>query len=349
MEESAREDELARLEMDPAWRNAVELLRATEPLDASCKVAQRRLHILEELEKLFDANAPLRARMASVRTVLKNTSLAHLSPTKWDDPKVIKEAITALRESLKSTVVVQEVDEEIERSAAELTLALAEECPLALGEFKDAKRAASSLDFDDLQLEALRLLREHPDACTRYREETKAFLIDEFQDTDEIQKEILWRLAGLWMEADADRLANVFVVGDAKQSIYRFRGADVSVFNRTRLEFGEREDSVSLELSTNFRTHQALMAFTNEVFGSDHVMGTGEPRTLYHASYSPLQAERQLASSQPSVDLLFAAPPDTEKLTAEQLRLREADLIARRIRSLSQEKPFEVEEADRDG
>src|SRR5438132_13904751 len=86
------------------------------------------------------------------------------------------------------------------------------------------KREDAVLTFDDLIGETRAVLAGHPAVCERYARRLLAILVDEFQDTDRVQAEIVRLLA-------AGTLAPlVFVVGDEKQSIYRFRGADVSVF-----------------------------------------------------------------------------------------------------------------------
>ena len=87
----------------------------------------------------------------------------------------------------------------------------------------DEKQRLSVLDFDDLQLRALKLL-DLPEVISRGTERYRFFLIDEFQDTNSLQRDLLTKLALL-------RGTNLFIVGDRKQSIYGFRGADVDVFS----------------------------------------------------------------------------------------------------------------------
>src|SRR5260370_19271596 len=84
------------------------------------------------------------------------------------------------------------------------------------------KQRLSVLDFDDLQLRALKLL-ELPEVVSRGTERYQFFLIDEFQDTNSLHRDLLTRLALI-------RGANLFIAGDSKQSIYGFHGAAVNVF-----------------------------------------------------------------------------------------------------------------------
>ena len=109
-------------------------------------------------------------------------------------------------------------------------------------------------------------------------------MVDEFQDTNSIQKDILWPLA--------QGGAKLFVVGDAKQSIYRFRNADVTVFDTTRRETAAGAGAVD-ELTVNFRSSPAVVALFNELFRHPAMMGPDHPdRKLFEAAYSELSAHR---------------------------------------------------------
>src|SRR5206468_2140373 len=114
------------------------------------------------------------------------------------------------------------------------------------------KREDAVLTFDDLIGETRAVLAGYPAVRERYARRFRAILVDEFQDTDRVQAEIVRLLAA---GAPAPL---VFVVGDEKQSIYRFRGADVSVFQDMRAELG-----CELPLGTNFRSVPAVLDFVN--------------------------------------------------------------------------------------
>jgi ATP-dependent helicase/nuclease subunit A len=108
------------------------------------------------------------------------------------------------------------------------------------------------LTFDDLILEAYAVLTRHPAVRDRYARRFRAILVDEFQDTDAVQAGLVQALAG--------DTVPLFVVGDEKQSIYGFRGADVSVFHAMRERLGN-----DLSLGTNFRSQPAILRFVNEL------------------------------------------------------------------------------------
>ena len=109
----------------------------------------------------------------------------------------------------------------------------------------EEKQKLSVVDFDDLQLRTLKLLNDHPQLMTRISERYRFFLVDEFQDTNGLQRDLMMKL-GL------RRGANLFIVGDRKQSIYGFRGADVDVFGEMTdadQSRGRPQTAVAFELS----------------------------------------------------------------------------------------------------
>jgi ATP-dependent helicase/nuclease subunit A len=112
------------------------------------------------------------------------------------------------------------------------------------------KGQGQSLDYDDLENGALSLLRDFPEVQARWQREISSVLVDEYQDTNGRQRDLVNLIAG--------RTGKLFIVGDAKQSIYRFRGAEVAVFRaeRARIEGGE---GAAFELSTSYRAHKGLL------------------------------------------------------------------------------------------
>ncbi len=124
--------------------------------------------------------------------------------------------------------------------------------------YERGKAARGVLDFLDLLLKARDALRDHAGLREWFRGRFRYLLIDEFQDTDPLQVEIARLLAG-------DRPGALVVVGDAKQSIYRFRRAEVRLF-RELVREREAEGAV-LHLVQNFRSRPAILRFVNRVFG----------------------------------------------------------------------------------
>src|SRR5262249_10861433 len=119
------------------------------------------------------------------------------------------------------------------------------------------KQQLSVLDFDDLQLRALKLL-ERPEVLTRVSERYRFFLVDEFQDTNNLQRDLMSRLA-------LGGNANLFIVGDRKQSVYGFRGADVDVFSEMTAAI-EAAGGLRQPLQLNFRSQKPLIDCFNFLF-----------------------------------------------------------------------------------
>jgi len=150
----------------------------------------------------------------------------------------------------------------VEHETAALYLHLAELVRGFARRFDELKQERSGLDFEDLQLEAVRLLRERPGVAEGYRERFRHVMVDEFQDTNEVQLSLVRLLAG--------PETRVFAVGDEFQSIYGFRHADLRVFRRERERVREQpaERAELLSLSGNFRSVPEVVAAANLVGGA---------------------------------------------------------------------------------
>lgn len=131
------------------------------------------------------------------------------------------------------------------------------------------RRRAGLLNFQDLLLETAGLLRRDRGARAELGRRYRRLLIDEFQDTDPIQAEVVFLLAadpleGVEWHRATPRAGALFVVGDPKQSIYRFRRADIAVYNQVKARF--REFGRVLHLTANFRSTRPIEALVNTVF-----------------------------------------------------------------------------------
>ncbi len=113
---------------------------------------------------------------------------------------------------------------------ADLAALLHEEMRDCLRRYEERKQEAGALDFLDLLIKARDLVRDNTDVCREFRERFRVILVDEFQDTDPLQAELLLCLAGA--DDGTIRPGALFIVGDPKQSIYRFRRADVGAYRR---------------------------------------------------------------------------------------------------------------------
>ncbi|MDX1582875.1 MAG: UvrD-helicase domain-containing protein [Thermoanaerobaculia bacterium] len=134
---------------------------------------------------------------------------------------------------------------------------------------REERIAAGQLSFQDLLTLARDLLRDHQEIRLWFRNRYRFVLVDEFQDTDPIQAEILFYLTG---EGDSDdwrelrpREGSLFIVGDPKQSIYRFRRADIELYQEVKRRIVD-SGGEALQLTRNFRSTPALCEWLNERF-----------------------------------------------------------------------------------
>jgi ATP-dependent helicase/nuclease subunit A len=159
------------------------------------------------------------------------------------------------------------------------------------------RRAEARLNFQDQLMLAAELLRENPEVRGYFRKRFHPVLVDEFQDTDPIQAEVLFFLTGRRDDAERDwtRLApepgSLFLVGDPKQSIYRFRRADIDMYNRVK-DLIVASGGEILELSANFRSLGSIADWVNPLF--DPGRGGLFPREAdtYQAGFMRLDAMR---------------------------------------------------------
>jgi ATP-dependent helicase/nuclease subunit A len=262
-----------------------------------------------------------------------------------------KDAAKRLRDQIDKAKPQMRFDAAAARSAAKLALQAVALASDVAEQYEREKRELGVLDFDDLLIGVRKLLvgDDRRELRKRLASQIRLLLVDEFQDTDPLQVELVKALC------DNDYLrGKLFFVGDFKQSIYRFRGADPGVFERLSKEVGE------LPLSLNFRSQPAILEFVNELFCDCRDLGP---------KYEPLQPSRPQVSPQPAVEFLWAAPLGTEVPSPqdtdsaslpsplddlgrrERLLRTEADWIARRIRGLldSREKIVWDEDAAKAG
>src|SRR6267143_4996138 len=203
---------------------------------------------------------------------------------------------------------------------------------------REEKQKLSALDFDDLELRTLELLAKQ-EVVARTSERYKFFLVDEFQDTNNVQRQLLERLALRPARRDS---ANLFIVGDRKQSIYGFRGADVDVFREmtgTLVAAGGEEKSLQL----NFRSQPPLINFFNHLFARlfqpKEEAAAAARAQLGYVEHEPSEAKRELRDSGPLVDLLItteSSGDDDDPKLEQTSRDLDAEQLARRIIELTE-------------
>ena len=195
--------------------------------------------------------------------------------------------------------------------------------------FRERKRTSARLDFDDLITAARDLLRRHPAVRVALAQRFRHVLVDEFQDTDPIQTEIFWRLCGEPSGADTEdwrtfaiRPGALFLVGDPKQAIYRFRGADVAAYLEARDAFLEQNPDDVLSISMNFRSCGSILTFVNERF-EPHLSADGQPG---FTSLDPFHPDWEPGPCVAALDV--ACADEDGKANAEIQRDCEAEAVA---------------------
>ena len=258
-----------------------------------------------------------------------------------------KEAVTALRAAYDATLQPwlggksssdRPANWAVDHQAADLLSELRRLFDRTLKEYSHLKADPETLDFDDLESRAASLLTGNAAVRTRWQREVRAILVDEFQDTNERQRQIIYALSAFasplprGKKEPRGKGGKLFIVGDAKQSIYRFRGADVTVFRRVQTDVvaaGGRH----FDLDLTFRAHERLVSATNTLLAP--VLGeSDDPARPYEVPFAPLRAHRQAPRD-------GIAPPFIEfhlgiGETAGEGRRAAADALAVRLRKLCQ-------------
>lgn len=215
------------------------------------------------------------------------TRKPRMTQNRWPSPQAGKEAADWLAEFQARHVVPTLTAWREYRHGLLLKFVLP-----AVEHYAERRREMGVLSYQDLLMGAARLLRQHPHVRRYFAGRYPYLLVDEFQDTDPVQVEIVMLLAGEPVtEPDWRRVrprpGSLFVVGDPKQSIYRFRRADIAVYN----EFKERLVAAGgevLVLTANFRSVPSVLSWANRVVGD---LLPPEP-DRYQAAAAPLDTVR---------------------------------------------------------
>jgi len=207
--------------------------------------------------------------------------------------------------------------------------------------YTDRKMARGILDFSDLEYLTYKMLTENPEWANilhAFDEKTDHILVDEFQDTNNFQWAILdklteeWR-SGLGAKREEGIKPTIFLVGDEKQSIYFFRGANVEVFHRAKEKLKKwlGKEFYYEEVKENFRSSVAIIDFTNHVFSK--IMQTEQDSPPWMTRYTPFVGCRTTESISDTgrVELILLDEEEDGITLAKQ---KEAEVLAKRIQGL---------------
>jgi ATP-dependent helicase/nuclease subunit A len=291
-EESAMpaEDEIdaIRSELERLLERGLDLMPAGEPA-GGWDAVQKRLWQLAYRREVQDWS-DRRRFFDSLSLVLRSRSY-RATQNRWSDSGTGKAAAKSFQNELNAFVGEGGAARELHnrwlahRYAISIRLVTR-----AAGDLAAGRRREGRLDFQDLLLLAAQLLRENPGARRDLGARYRRLLVDEFQDTDPLQAEVLLLLAsepetpGEDWRTVVPRDGALFVVGDPKQSIYRFRRADIVVYDFVRRRFEEFGEV--LKLVTNFRSRQGIADLVNRTFGEKGLFP--ERATPQQAAFAPL-------------------------------------------------------------
>ncbi len=216
------------------------------------------------------------------------------------------------------------------------------------------KRALGLLSFPDVAQLALDALLHQPEMRRYYSKRISHIMIDEFQDNNQLQQDFLCALSlkedfdGQVLD-DAPGIEDVvadklFFVGDDKQSIFAFRGADVSVF-RQLAESVEETGGKNIDLAVNYRSHSDLIAFFNQLF--PRVFGSAQQK--FEAEYRPLQAKDSGGGIDPVLEFWISEKDDQDEQGEQALMSAvesEAEYAARWLKETVEQGKLQIEDAD---
>lgn len=357
----ARRDEVERAyaamggDSPQQWRPHIkaELERFAEPL-----IRERRARLAQHREFLVDAHIPDQtdALTPTIELVLetlgdpstgttedllvrlRNCAMIRSPGTRGSQsswrytPKEVRDSVRFIRESYDE--IAPFIWNDTDAEALTVLEALRALFRDAVIRYEEKKKELSALDFLDLELKAIELLRNKSVAST-YRDRFRHILVDEAQDLNPTQYELLGHLSGEKVAGAEDiRKPERFFVGDVKQSIYRFRRSDVRYLNQLKKDI-ERKHGAAVSLNTSFRSHERLVDAINNVMTG----ALGDANEDYEARMELMEAVRPSLLDSPAVEIIQTArshkePDGKNAPTQRELRRMEAHLVAQRIKSL---------------
>lgn len=238
-------------------------------------------------------------KMSAISIFAPATSVS-ITQNRWGEDKEIKQEAKALGQEF-SDFRDSNIKPTLQASDAfiynHLLIPFAED---ARGLYFKYKQSTATLNFQDLLLKSMELLRDYPEVRSYFQNKYKTLLVDEFQDTDPIQTQLVMYLVGDDVnEKKWDKIqpkeGSLFVVGDPKQSIYGFRRADIEIYNRFK-NLVQSHSGKIVELTTNFRSVTDLGSWYNAAFDSLLNKTTIGVESLSQAQFSGLDSIQESIS-----------------------------------------------------
>ncbi|MCK5558830.1 MAG: UvrD-helicase domain-containing protein, partial [Candidatus Hydrogenedentes bacterium] len=319
----ARQKARLRLAEDQNVRRLLDELSRTRCINPGDRLIEYRDRAVETARRILEEGAAV-----DFEALGKIRSGACGSDKNWGgegSAKRVRDSIRALQGALGEYAVFTEALGEQDRLAARTLQTLTHLARRADRLCRAAKRSRRIVDFTDLITSVRDLLGSSEKLRAALGESIDQLLIDEAQDTDATQINLLLSLLGSGGGEGQNSVVpsdgRLFLVGDAKQSIYRFRGVQVEVFEELCNRLGETR---LIDLDDSFRTHAAGVAFINDLFGK-----------LMGKDYSPISSSRSELPDGASVEILLARGQDGKPVKiAADAAAAQAALTAQRIEEM---------------
>ncbi|MDL1943590.1 hypothetical protein FBQ99_14750 [Chloroflexi bacterium CFX2] len=335
-----------------SWTSSLATLASVHSSSSEDKLELARQFVLAAWDKVQSARAEQKWDdvLASLAALRKSISTQG-QKANWDDIEAVRDAMKVLKEIYEENLkfLAEKSRFALDEQVAAYLPAVHRLFDQTLLEYNRLK--ADRLDFDDLEGLTARLLTEHPEVCAQWQSDLRAVLVDEFQDTNDRQRQIVYALTGFGTDSKVSRLSSLqsqetlesetrvdlFIVGDSKQSIYRFRQADVTVFRQVQSDIRDSGGEL-IDLELTFRAHNSLLNSLNSLLSP--ILGeTDDSSRPYLVPFAPLHAYRQ----KPERETI--QPPFIEfhlglGENADEGRQSAAHALARRLRELHETEGF---------
>jgi ATP-dependent helicase/nuclease subunit A len=327
-----------------AWLDSLSVLNSLRSKSPEDKLELARQAVLVAWDKVQSARAAQKWDdiLASLADLRKAIDTRGGQKGNWNDIETARDVMKALKEIYEENLKFL-----AEKSRFSLDEQVAKYLPAVYGlfgktiqEYQTRKDERQALDFDDLESLTARLLTNHPAVREQIQSDLRAVLVDEFQDTNDRQRQIVYALTGFNPQLPITNYqspVNLFIVGDSKQSIYRFRQADVTVFRKVQSDI-QYAGGELINLDLTFRAHKPLLDSLNTLLAP--ILGeTDDPARPYLVPFAPLRAYRQNPERE------NIKPPFIEfhlglGESAEEGRTSAAQNLAQRLRQLHETEDF---------
>jgi len=219
--------------------------------------------------------------------------------------------------------------------------------------YKEEKARLNCVDFSDLQILTQTLIRDNLEVRKELKDKFKAILVDEFQDTNALQQQIIFYLAenknneGVFPDIKlSDR--KLFLIGDPKQSIYKFRGADVTIFNKVKSKILKDNPGANfLSSNTNYRSQRPIINFVNALF-SNVLTPFKKEKKDFEIDY--IKENHQINANRCDTDSKLVEIIELDKeAPIDQARSVEAEILAQRILEIVKGQQLDFNIYDKNG